>query len=154
MKYLNILIPFAFTAIFLILSSAIPPQKGCHKINAKGEGSIVSMAGPEVITEAHIIGGGLLNGKTWAVFHFVSEEGFIGKLDLVTKHGSIQFVINDGQFTGDQFRATAIAVSGSGKLAGASGSLVLEGVSEANGDFTEKISGEICFDSKFGFSGK
>ena len=104
------------------------------------------MSGPEVITEAKIIGGGLLNGTTRAVFTFVSAEGFIGELNLVTKHGSVQFVINDGQFIGDQFRATAIAVGGSGKLAGASGSMVLEGVSEPSGDFTQNISGEICFD--------
>ena len=146
MNYLKILIPFAFTAIFVIFSSAIPAQKGCHKINAKGEGGIVSMSGPEVITEAKIIGGGLLNGTTWAVFNFVSPEDFIGKLELVTKHVSVQFVINDGQFTGDQFRATAIAVGGSGKLAGASGSLVLEGISEPSGDFTENITWEICFE--------
>lgn len=146
MKKLKRLTFFAFIALFAIflLTSAVPSQKGCHKINAKGKGGITSTEGP-VVTEADIIGGGLLNGKTRAEFTFVSEDQFAGTLNLVTKHGSIQFVVHDGKITGDHFRATAIAVSSSGKLAGASGSLLLEGISDPSGDFTEKITGEICF---------
>ena|SRR5690606_6105368 len=145
MKKLHLLIPIGLIALFFFLSSTMLPLKGCHKINAKGKGAITGGVAPQVITEVDIIGGGLLNGRTYAVFTMGASGDFTGDLDLITKHGAIHFVIGDGQFTGNQFKATAIAVSSSGKLSGASGALVLEGVSISETDFTETIRGEICF---------
>jgi hypothetical protein len=135
-------------AMFVIISSAwMPLIKGCHKINAKGEGAIVGMAAGVITTEADIIGGGLLNGTTRAEFTFpVSPEAFTGTLVFTTKQGTLSFDVN-GSFTGTQFNATAVATEGTGKLAGAEGTLVLEGVVDpSDGSFTENISGEICLD--------
>lgn len=146
MKNLNAIVFVGVIVLLGLLSSAILAPKRCHKINAKGKGAITGGTAPQVITEVDIIGGGLLNGRTYAVFTMGSSGDFTGELDLVTKHGAIHFEIGDGQFTGDRFKATAVAVSGSGKLSGATGFLVLEGITISETDFTETIRGEICFD--------
>src|SRR5690606_9030033 len=96
MKNLKLLSPFAFIALFTFLVSAIPAEKGCHKFNAKAKGITTSEPGPMVVTEADIIGGGLLNGKTRAVFNVDEDGNFTGTLNLVTKHGSVDFVVSEG----------------------------------------------------------
>ncbi|GEO06535.1 hypothetical protein AAE02nite_41990 [Adhaeribacter aerolatus] len=155
MKKLNHFLPVIglfLIAVLVIFSSAwVPAIRGCHKINAKGNGIILS-APTEVVTvtEAEIIGGGLLHGTTRAEFTSpVTPDTFIGTLVFTTRQGTLAFEINNGHFIGTQFFATAVAIegSGTGKLAGATGTLVLEGVvNPTNGSFTEDVTGEICFD--------
>jgi hypothetical protein len=154
MKKINFLLTLPIIALIVTLTSAWrPPVKSCHTINAKGTGTITSPPGPMVTTEANINGGGLLNGTTSATFTFSdpSTGAFGGTLVFTTKHGTLEFDIDNGQLIegGAQFSATAVAVegSGTGKLEGATGELQLEGVSiNSSGDFTEDVSGYICFE--------
>ena len=152
MKNLNYHLSYALLAIIIVftLSTAWSPAiRGCHNINAKGEGSVTGQTGNITFTEADIIGGGLLHGTTSAEFTFHSADAFTGTLLFTTRHGSLEFYISDGYFGGTSFRATAVAVegSGTGKLAGASGTVVIESVEvNPDGSFTEELTGEICFE--------
>jgi hypothetical protein len=69
--------------------------------------------------------------------------------------GTSVFAVNNGTLTAHvagtldiatgQFQATTSSISGTGKLAGATGSLSFSGVEElSTGAFTESVTGEIC----------
>ncbi|ALJ00880.1 hypothetical protein [Rufibacter tibetensis] len=150
MKKLTRFIFLQILFIFVFLSTSwTPALKRCHKINAKAEGVVIFQHRESIATEADIIGGGLLNGTTRASFILTSFGSFTGFLQITTKHGKLDFRIYDGYASETEFRATAVAMegSGTGKLRGATGVLYLEGVTiNANGDFTENITGEICLD--------
>jgi hypothetical protein len=146
---------FSLTALALITLiitgiSWAPPSETCHKINAKGKGTTVSMSESGVITEANIIGGGLLNGSTRANLAFTGGFGdelfFGGTLVLTTKHGSVTFDVSNGTFntTTLEFSAKLTATQGDGKLEMANGTLLLEGLNYPDGTFTEDITGVVC----------
>ena len=143
----------AALVLTLLVAAATTPAEArgavsCHAINAKGVGQ--DLGGGR--TTAHIIGGGLLQGTTEASFVIT---GFSGTVASFT--GTIVFTVNNATLapavsgtldvaTGE-FEATTSAVSGTGKLAGVTGSLSFSGVEDlATGSFTEDVTGEICAD--------
>lgn len=137
----------------VVLAAAAAPATAsgavsCHTINAKGVGQ--DLGGGR--TTADIIGGGLLQGTTAAT---LTITGFSGT--VATFEGTIVFTVNNGTLTAGlsgtfdvatgAFSATTTSISGTGKLAGATGALSFSGVENlADGSFTEDISGEICAD--------
>lgn len=142
----------AIALITLVITglSWAPKTDGCHKINAKGVGNTVSMSSTGVITEADIIGGGLLNGSTRANLSFTGGSGdelfFDGEIVLTTKHGTVTYDVVSGTFntTTLAFSADLTATGGDGRFEGATGTLRLQGVNYPDGTFTEDISGVIC----------
>ena len=137
-------------------------RESCHKINAKGNGQLADPLPGDAEdifrTEASIQGGGLLQGTTKASFTFTSTSlplfQFSGELTFFTVNGATLTLPLDGAtfdpVTGS-FYSEGIVEEGeaTGRLEGASGKLVLEGIqdlSDPAGSFTEEISGEICVD--------
>jgi hypothetical protein len=139
--------------MLLVVASAAAPaaaQGGasCHNINAKGLGQ--DHGGGQ--TTAQIIGGGLLHGTTQASFVITGFSGTVASFE-----GSIVFTVNKGTLTANvagtldvatgEFQATTSSISGTGKLAGATGSLSFSGDEDlSTGTFTEDVTGEICAD--------
>ncbi len=120
----------------------------CHKINAKGVGQDLGGG----ITEARIIGGGLLHGTTLG--NFVITGGAVpvfvigGTVAFTTRQATLTVALT-GTFnvaTG-AFVTTGPVTTATGKLAGATGTLTLEGTQDlSTGRFTEEVSGLICVD--------
>src|SRR6266545_2410260 len=103
-------------------------------------------------TTAQIIGGGLLHGTTAASFVITGFSGTVASFE-----GTIVFTVNRGTLTAGvagtldvatgAFSATSTSIAGTGKLAGATGSLAFNGVEDlSDGSFTEDVTGEICVD--------
>ncbi len=142
---------FLVTLVVLAAAGAPASASGvvsCHTINAKGIGQ--DLGGGQ--TQADILGGGLLQGTTEAT---LTITGFSGT--VATFEGTIVFTVNNGTLTAElsgtfdvatgAFSATTTSMSGTGKLAGATGALSFSGIENlADGTFTEDISGEICAD--------
>jgi hypothetical protein len=138
--------------LFTILSGLMmvsPDQaaESCHKINAKGVGQDLGFG----MTEAQIIGGGLLHGTTEG--QFVVSGAFpvfsiAGTVKFTTHQGTLTVTVT-GTFdviTGE-FSASGPVTDATGKLAGATGELSLEGVENlSDGSFVEDVTGEICVD--------
>jgi hypothetical protein len=120
----------------------------CHKINAKGVGQDLGGG----VTEARIVGGGLLHGTTQG--NFIITGGappvFVigGTVTFTTRQATLTVSLT-GTFdvaTG-AFVTTGPVMSSTGKLAGATGTLTLDGVQDlASGRFTEEVNGLICVD--------
>ena len=144
----------------LILVQAGPATAGvsCHQINAKGAGQATPpQAGdpPGLIrTAAQIRGGGLLQGRTEAVFQVTGSTptgiAFAGDITFTTNRATLSVDL-DGTLdltTGD-FGASGDVSEATGKLDGAIGTLTLAGVQnllDPAGSFIETVSGEICVD--------
>jgi hypothetical protein len=123
----------------------------CHKINAKGSGQDLGGG----MTQAQIIGGGLLHGTTAGSFAVVG-----GVPPLLLVNGTVTFTVNGGTLTVQvsgsfdgadpsdaKFVVSGPVISATGKLAGATGTLMIEGdESLTTGKFTEQISGLVCVD--------
>jgi hypothetical protein len=120
----------------------------CHAIDASGVGQ--DLGGGRTV--AQISDGGLLQGTTAASFTITGFSGTVASFA-----GTITFTTNRAMLTAHvagtldvatgAFSATTSGMSGSGKLAGATGSLVFNGVENlAAGAFTETIGGSICVD--------
>ena len=123
----------------------------CHKINAKGTGQDLGGGA----TQARIIGGGLLHGTTAGSFAIV---GGVPPVLLVS--GTVTFTANGGTLTVQvggsfdvsdpsdaKFVVSGPVTSATGKLAGATGTLMIEGdESLITGKFTEQLSGLVCVD--------
>ena len=150
MKQLRKLFLMAFLVSIVALWVTAPIQAGvsCHKINASGTGQDLGGG----MTQASISGGGLLQGTTEATFvpsglsgNVLSFDGFVtfttNKATLtVTIQGT--FDLGSGAFS-----ASGPVTASTGKLAGATGNLSLNGVENlSDGSFTETIDGEICVD--------
>jgi hypothetical protein len=122
--------------------------QSCHKINAKGIGQ--DMGGGS--TTAQIVGGGLLHGTTAGTFAIVGGAppafAIAGTVVFTTNKGTLTVGVS-GTFdvsTG-AFNSTGPVTASTGKLAGATGSLTLDGVQDlATGAFTETVTGSICVD--------
>lgn len=124
----------------------------CHTIDATGAGT---ETGPGTTT-ATIRGGGLLTGRTDGVFPFAQETE-----NGLLIAGTVTFTVNQATLTVPvegtlSFPApgrlefdvisTPNGISGTGKLAGATGTLRLAGEGIPGGSFTETVTGEICVD--------
>lgn len=135
------------TASMLAFASGADAAVSCHKINAKGVGQDLGGG----MTQAQVIGGGLLHGTTAASF------AVGGAAPVFLLNGTVTFTVNRATLTvlvGGSFDvSTGIFIvsgpiaSATGKLAGATGTLMLDGVEDlATGKFTEDISGLLCVD--------
>ena len=137
-------------AATLVMVTPALAAVSCHKINANG----VGQDNFDGTTDARIIGGGLLQGTTKGNFTvtgfdfpFVSIAGTVtfttNKATLtVTGEGSVDVTTGEFIFEGPVTGAT-------GKLAGATGDLLFEGVEDlSDGSFVEDVTGKICVDLK------
>lgn len=127
----------------------------CHNINAKGIGQDTGGAGtPQdpATTVAQIRGGGLLQGTTAARFVFTGGTPpvftFAGPLTFTTNRATLTVsLMGTVDVTSGVFMANGPVVDATGKLAGATGSLILDGVqSFVDGTFVETVTGQICVD--------
>ena len=138
-----------FVALNALLVS-LPAQAGvsCHKINARGTGQDHG----DFTTEAQIRGGGLLQGTTTAAFAPTGQVGTV-----VSFAGTVTFTTNKATLTVSvtgtldiatgAFSSSGPVTASTGKLAGATGNLTLNGVENlSTGAFTETIDGQICVD--------
>jgi hypothetical protein len=118
----------------------------CHKINAKGVGQDVGNG----VTQAQVIGGGLLHGTTAGNFAITGINA-----GVATIVGTVQFTVNKATLTVSvagtfdtntgAFSAAGPVASATGELADATGSMSFNGVeSLSGGSFTENIDGAIC----------
>ena len=120
----------------------------CHKINAKGAGQDLGGG----MTQAQIIGGGLLHGTTQGAFTITGGAppvfSIAGTVMFTTSHATLTVTIA-GTFnvaTGS-FVAAGPVTAGTGMLSAATGYLLLEGIEDlTTGKFVEDVSGSICVD--------
>jgi hypothetical protein len=120
-------------------------DESCRSVHATGAGQDLG-GGNTAATISH---GGLLNGTTSG--HFVISGAppvftINGTVAFTTKHGTIVATVA-GTFdvTTGAFTASGPLSSGTGSLAGITGTLTLTGVENlATGAFTETISGTLC----------
>jgi hypothetical protein len=122
--------------------------ESCHKINAKG----IGQNNGDFTTDATIIGGGLLNGTTHASFTLTGFSppiaSFTGSIVVMTHTGSLTTSVNGTLdiVTGEFITAGGV-IGGTGKLAGATGTLVFQGDQDVTtGQFTEQVTGVVCVD--------
>src|SRR5918912_1012370 len=124
----------------------------CRPINAKATGVGQELGGGQVQVTAQVIGGGLLHGTYEASFTIVGFSGTVASFE-----GPIVFTVAGGTLTAQvtgtldvtngQFQATSTSITGTGRLAGATGSLTFSGVENlVTGSSTETITGVICVD--------
>ena len=138
--------------VSLAVAGAAPARAhgavSCHRINAKAVGQ--ESGGGQVT--AQVTGGGLLHGTYEASF---TITGFSGT--LASFQGPIVFTVAGGTLTAQvtgtldvtngQFQATSTSITGTERLAAATGNLTFSGVQNlVTGSFTETITGEICVD--------
>jgi hypothetical protein len=132
----------------LVTVSQARAAVSCHKINAKGVGQDLGGG----VTEADIIGGGLLQGTTVGNFVITGSSGTVASIE-----GTVVFTTNQATLTvtvtgifdvaTGEFSASGTVTGATGKLAGATGALLLEGVEDlSNGRFVEDVTGTICVD--------
>jgi hypothetical protein len=134
-----------------LIATMMPvPVRGavsCHKINAKGVGQDLGGG----TTQAQILGGGLLHGTTTGIFVITGISGtlasFTGTITFTTNHGTVIAAV-DGTFdvASGEFTAAGPVSSGTGKLAGATGTVDVHGLQDPTGSFVEDVTGEICVD--------
>jgi hypothetical protein len=140
-------LPIAVAAGLMMLSPA-HPAVSCHKINAKGAGQDLGGG----MTQARIIGGGLLHGTTQGSFSVVGGAppvlSIAGSVMFTTSHGTLTVTVA-GTFdvANGNFVASGPVTAATGKLSAATGSLVLDGIEDlTTGKFIEDVSGLVCVD--------
>lgn len=141
----------------VIMISQVQAGTSCHRINAKGFGQGTGgtgLPGDPATTEAQIVGGGLLQGATDASFTFTDTDftppvlPFDGPLMFTTNRATLTvFLTGTLDPATGVFMANGPVVDATGKLEGATGSLIFEGVQNlADGTFVETVTGQICVD--------
>jgi hypothetical protein len=135
-------------AACLLAINPVHAAVSCHKINAKGVGQDLGGG----ITEAQIIGGGLLHGTTQGSFTITG-----GAPPVLSIAGTVTFTSNKATLTvtvtgtfniaTGNFMASGPVTDATGKLSGATGTLVLDGIEDlTTGAFAEDVDGLICVD--------
>ncbi|HYU49596.1 MAG TPA: hypothetical protein VEO91_06655 [Candidatus Limnocylindria bacterium] len=149
MKALRIILPLVIAFAMAAVAPAVAlGSTACHSVDATGVGQDLG----EGRTVAQISDGGLLQGTTAASFQITGLSGtvasFAGTITFTTNRGTLTATVAGTlDLATGAFSATSSSLSGTGKLAGASGSLVFNGVENlATGTFTEVITGSICVD--------
>lgn len=141
----------ALTVLGLV-ADAKPAAAGesCHRIDATAEGQHDFAAST---TDAKVRGGGLLQGTTHGLIapDFSTFDGrhleFDGLITFTTNKATLSVVVEGVlDLATNTFTAHSVSMSGTGKLAGASGTISLAGAEDETGHFTESIVGEICDD--------
>ena len=132
-----------------LLAKATPARaaESCHAVQA----SAVGQNHGDLTTDATISDGGLLQGTAHTEFTPTGMDGtyfyFTGTVAITAKKATLVVAI-EGSFnmsTGG-FVARSTGMTGTGRLAGASGALELNGVQDGGGRFTESLTGTICVD--------
>jgi hypothetical protein len=132
----------------LSMAGQVQAAASCHTINAKGDGQDLGGG----VTQAHVIGGGLLHGTTDGNFTVTGVSGTVASIA-----GTVQFTTNRATLTvtvsgtldvsSGAFSAAGPVTASTDKLAGASGNLSFNGVENlSTGSFVEDIAGRICLD--------
>jgi hypothetical protein len=144
----RVVLLFLFLVVGTLTVSDAWAAVSCHKINAKGVGQDLGGG----VTEADIIGGGLLQGTTDGNFAITGISGTIASIEgtvvFTTKRGTLTVtVVGTFDVATGEFSASGPVTDATGKLAGATGSLVLEGIQDlSTGRFVEDVTGTICVD--------
>lgn len=126
----------------------------CHRINATGAGQQTGST-----TVATIRGGGLLNGTTVGDFPEATPTPtgalIAGTVTFTVNRATLAVAVT-GRLDADPTRppgsitfdvtSTENGMTGTGRLAGAYGTLRLAGAGAPDGSFTETVTGEICVD--------
>jgi hypothetical protein len=132
----------------LVMISPAQAAVSCHKINATGTGQDFGGG----VTHANINGGGLLNGTTVGNFTVIGFSppvaSFIGTVEFTTKQATLTVTIAGIlDVTTGEFSASGSVSSATGKLAGATGTLLFDGIEDlTNGSFVEDVTGVVCAD--------
>jgi hypothetical protein len=138
--------------VLALAGSASADERHCREIHARGTGQ--DMGGG--VTHAEIRGSRLLRGTTDALFTIVSVQGtvamLVGTVNFTVRHGTLAVgVVGTFDLSSGKFRALSTSLSGTGRLAGASGSLVFDGTEDlSTGAFTEVLTGDLCLDREDG----
>ena len=86
----------------------------------------------------------LLKGDLAGHFVLTGPASFAGDIIFTTKRGTLTIDAAGTLSSTGAFETSGSVISGTGNFAGATGSLVIEGVQDPSGAFTETIEGEIC----------
>ena len=132
----------------LAMISQAQAAVSCHKINAKGIGQDLGGG----VTTANIKGGGLLNGTTVGNFTITGISppvaSFVGTVEFTVNRATLTVTVAGllNVVTGE-FSASGPVTDATGKLAGATGTLLLDGVEDlSTGSFVEDVTGVVCAD--------
>ena len=137
----------AMLVAFFVAAEARAAES-CHKINAMGAGQDLGGG----MTQATVVGGGLLHGTTEGHFTITGFSGtvasFAGDVEFTTNQGTLTVTVAGTlDVATGEFEAAGEVTAATGKLAGATGTLSLRGVENlSTGAFLETITGEICVD--------
>ena len=144
---------FILLVLLVSLGTALwssPVQAGvsCHHINARGVGQDLGGG----VTQARIVGGGLLHGTTAASFTITGFAGtvasFAGTVTFTTHHATLTVTVAGrlDVVTG-VFNASGPVTNATRKLVGATGNLSFDGLENlSDGSFEEQVAGAICVD--------
>src|SRR5215207_4239442 len=102
---------------------------GCHKITARGVGQDLGGG----VTEARVIGGGLLHGTTLGNFTITGVSGsvatFVGTVEFATSKATLTVAVTGTlNLSSGAFSASGPVSAATGRLAGATGNLTFNGV--------------------------
>ena len=138
----------AFVALVLVAASSAHAAVSCHKINAKGVGQ--DLGGGQ--TQSQMIGGGLLNGSTAGSFMITGgappQFQVAGTVTFTTRSAMLTVsVAGSFNVVSGVYQVAGPVTASSGKLAGASGMLMFDGLQDMQtGRFAQDVAGLICAD--------
>jgi hypothetical protein len=144
----RLLLLLAALSLAVVAPTAVDAAVSCHRIDASGVGQ--DQGGGNTV--AQISNGGLLQGTTAAAFTITGLSGtlasFVGTITFTTNRATLAAeVAGTLDLASGAFNATTSSLSGTGKLAGATGVLVFAGVENLlTGTFTEVVAGRVCVD--------
>jgi hypothetical protein len=144
-RTLSLVIALALT---VLAPATVFGGTSCRNINATGVGQ--DLGGGQTVGQ--ITDGGLLQGTTAASFAITGISGtvasFAGPITFTTNRATLTAnLVGTLDVVSGAFSAASSSISGTGKLAGATGSLSFSGVENlSTGVFTEVVSGSICVD--------
>jgi hypothetical protein len=151
MKIARLLLLVLATAVVAATTAGVEAAAadGCRKVHGLGVGQ--DLGGGNTV--ATITRAGLLNGTSAARFTITGGTPpvltFVGTITLTSRHGTLTAALT-GTFdvSAGVFRASGPFTGGTGKFAGASGLLTLDGAQDlATGAFTETVAGRLCLAS-------
>lgn len=135
-------------ALMVVAPATVLASTSCHSINASGVGQ--DLGGGHTVGQ--ISDGGLLQGTTAASFTITGFSGtvasFAGPITFTTNRATLTAnLVGTLDVATGAFAATSSSITGTGKLAGATGNLSFSGLENlATGVFTETVTGSICVD--------
>lgn len=135
----------AATDVVVVAPGTAQASAVCHPVSAWGIGNDLG----EGRTAAVVFGDRILTGTTQGQFTATGVDGAVvslaGTVDLRLLRGRLHTDVT-GTFdtASGRFTARTSTVSGTRGLAGANGELLFAGTQNANGRFTETVTGALC----------